>query len=332
MCIATWAATATDLISMRNRRGQPGQKTGANFNEMQPDPSRVGGVAEAPFVRLPDPATLFEARARRLRSLADGHPLADYLNFLGHVVDAQAGAVAALPPPAPVPPQQLARAAEHVMPPLSGDQVRGNADLAAVLARILDHVALDAAPDAAQAAAATVRAMTDPQRLALAADIMEGAYPVDRVAESLFVAAALQVHLARLATQLDAGTVQPLPEGLCPVCGGVPVSSLVVGWTQASKARYCACSLCNTLWNHVRIRCTACGSTDGIAYYTIEHGSKTVGVETCATCRSYIKHLQQHEDVLLDPVADDVASYALDLLARQRDFRRSSLNPLFLTG
>ncbi len=31
-------------------------------------------------------------------------------------------------------------------------------------------------------------------------------------------------------------------------------------------------------------------------------------------------------------MADDVASYALDLLAREQDFRRSSLNPLFLTG
>ena len=119
---------------------------------------------------------------------------------------------------------------------------------------------------------------------------------------------------------------------MCPACGGAPVSSVVVGWTQASKARYCACSLCGTLWNHVRIKCTACGSTDGIAYYTIEDGSKTVGVETCTACRSYIKHMQQHEDAGLDPVAADVAPYALDLLARQQDFRRSGINPLFLTG
>jgi FdhE protein len=116
------------------------------------------------------------------------------------------------------------------------------------------------------------------------------------------------------------------------VCGGAPVSSLVVGWTAAAKARYCACSLCGTLWNHVRIRCTACGSTDGVAYYAIENGLKTVGVETCAACRSYIKHMQQHEDAALDPVADDVASYALDLLAREQDFRRAGVNPLFLTG
>ncbi len=360
----------------RGRRGLD-LVSGESFDDIKPDPSRVGGVAEAPFVRLPNPATLFASRGRRLLELAPGHTLEAYLRFLAGVVATQAAAVTALPPPAPVPAGQIAVRAEHGFPPVSGDQVRGNADFAATLDWLLDHATLDGAPDAAREAVASVRAMTGAERSALAADMLEGAYAVDRVAESLFVAAALQVHLARLAAQLDAKAVTPPAEGVCPVCGGAPVSSVVVGWTQASKARYCACSLCGTLWNHVRIKCTACGSTDGIAYYTIEDGpetpgqrtgesktgesktgesktgesktgesktgeskmggsktggSETVGVETCTACRSYIKHLQQHEDSGIDPVADDVASYALDLLAREQDFRRSSLNPLFLTG
>jgi len=289
-------------------------------------------VAEAPFVRLPDPAALFSARRRRLLELAEGHQLAEYLRLLAAIVEAQAGVVAALPAPAPVPPPDAALRAEHAMPPISVDQVRGNADLAGTLTWLLDHVDLSGAPGATRDAADAVRAMPDQERFAFAADILEGAYPADRVAESLFVAAALQVHLARLATQLDAASVKPPVEGVCPACGGAPVSSVVVGWTQASKARYCACSLCGTLWNHVRIKCTACGSTDGIAYYTIEDGPKTIGVETCTVCRTYIKHMQQHEDTRMDPVADDVASYALDLLAREQEFRRAGVNPLFLTG
>jgi len=316
----------------RNRREPQGPGAGAEFNTVQPDPSRVGGVAEAPFVRLPDPATLFADRAGRLRALADGHMLAEYLLFLAQVVGAQAGAAAVLAPPMLPLPAQLALAAEHAMPPLGGQPWRGNADFAAALDWLLDHLDLSGAPEASQAAATVVRAMPEEERGALASGIMEGAYPLDRVGEALFVAAALQVHLARQAAQLDGTAVQPSADGVCPACGGVPVSSLVVGWTAASKARYCACSLCGTLWNHVRIKCTTCGSTDGIAYYTIEDGSKTVGVETCTACRSYIKHMQQHEDRALDPVADDVASYALDLLAREQDFRRSGINPLFLTG
>jgi FdhE protein len=82
----------------------------------------------------------------------------------------------------------------------------------------------------------------------------------------------------------------------------------------------------------VRIKCTACGSTEGIAYYTIEDQPATIGIETCGVCRCYIKHMQQHEDAALDPVADDIASYALDLLAADQQFRRAGINPLFLTG
>ena len=315
----------------RDRRGQPGREPSASFNDIQPDPSRIGGVAEVPFVRLPNPALMFKARADRLRELAAGHTMADYLLFLAGVVDAQASLVTDMPAPAPVPAEQRALRAEHAMPPLSDDQVRGNADLLAAIGRLLATVVLDTAPEAAQAAADAVRAMTDDESLALASDIFGGAFPLDRVAEALFVTAALQVHLSRLASQLDAAVVTPPAEGVCPVCGGAPVSSLVVGWTQASKARYCACSLCGTLWNHVRIKCTACGGTEGIAYYTIEDAPKTIGVETCGTCRSYIKHMQQHEDTRIDPVADDIASYALDLLATNDDYRRSSINPLFLT-
>ena len=316
----------------RNRREPPAAGAAAAFNTVQPDPSQVGGVAEAPFVRLPDPATMFADRAARLRVLADGHTLAAYLLFLAQVVDAQAGAVAALPLPELPASPQLALAAEHAMPPLRAQRVPGNADFTATLAWLLRHLDLSDAPEAAKAAAAAVQAMPEEECAALATDIFEGAYAVDRVAETLFVAAALQVHLARQASRLDGRTVQPAADSVCPACGSAPVSSLVVGWTAASKARYCACSLCGTLWNHVRIKCTACGSTDGIAYYTIEDGSKTVGLEACTACRSYIKHMQQHEERALDPVADDVATYALDLLAREQQFHRSGLNPLFLTG
>ena len=330
--MSTATLVTAELSLARDRRVMPGPSAKADFNHIQPDPSQVGGVAEAPFARRPDPKTLFAARADRLRALSDSNTLGSYLQFLARIVDAQAGAVAALPAPLLPPDSKIALAAEHGMPPLGGQSLRETAEFATTLAWMLDHTDLSDAPEAARAAADAVRAMSDDQRLTLASDIMEGGYPLDRVAEALFVAAAVQVHLTGQAAQLDAAVIHRSEHGTCPACGGVPVSSVVVGWTQASKARYCACSLCGTLWNHVRIKCTACGSTDGVAYYTIEDGDKTVGIETCTTCRSYIKHMQQHEDRALDPVADDVATYALDLLAREQDFRRSSINPLFLTG
>ena len=316
----------------RNRKTEPGADPGAGFNDIRPDPAAIGGVAEAPFVRLPDPSHLFSDRAARLRSLAPGHTMESYLLFLAHVADAQAATVAGTPPPEPIPADQIALRSQHAMPPITEDQVRTHPGMLASLHYLLAHIDLTTAPLEAQEAADNVRAMTADEQVALAADIAGGAFPMDRVAESLYVAAAVQAHFARLAATLEATSVTPAAEAICPVCGGAPVSSVVVGWTQASKARYCACSLCGTLWNHVRIKCTACGSTEGIAYSTIEGGSKTVGIETCETCHSYIKHMQQHEEMAQDPLADDVASYALDLLAAEKGYRHHALNPLFLIG
>ena len=53
---------------------------------LQPDPSVIGGVPSAPFVFLPNPATLFDSRARRFAFLAEGSRLAPYLAFLAGVL------------------------------------------------------------------------------------------------------------------------------------------------------------------------------------------------------------------------------------------------------
>ena len=139
------------------------------------------------------------------------------------------------------------------------------------------------------------------------------------------------MHFARLAAGLDAARLVPVGDGACPVCGGPPVSSLVVGWSGAHGARFCACGLCGTLWNYVRIKCAVCGSTKGIGYEEIEGGAGTIKAETCDSCRSYVKILHQHADPAVDPVADDVATLALDLLVRESGYRRGSVNP-FLVG
>lgn len=121
-----------------------------------------------------------------------------------------------------------------------------------------------------------------------------------------------------------------MADGVCPCCGGAPVASVIVAWTPADKARYLSCSLCGTYWNHVRIRCTACGDGEGVSYYGLDEVSKDVQVETCTTCHSYIKHLHQHRAPTLDPVADDIASYGLDLKIAEEGFRRAGLNLLFV--
>jgi len=53
-----------------------------SFLDLKPDPSAVGDLAEPPFSRLPDPATIFAIRAARYSGSAQGHQLSRYLNIL----------------------------------------------------------------------------------------------------------------------------------------------------------------------------------------------------------------------------------------------------------
>jgi FdhE protein len=159
-----------------------------------------------------------------------------------------------------------------------------------------------------------------------------GTYPADQLAASLFVASGLQVFLAGHAAALPASRLKPVGDGVCPACGSAPVASMVVSWPGANRVRYCCCSLCQTMWNYVRIKCTSCGSTEKIAYYTAEGLPETITVETCGACRCYIKHLHRHRDPELEPVADDIASFGLDLKIREDGFRPGGVNPLSISG
>src|SRR6266436_3322644 len=64
------------------------------------DPAQIEAFAErsVPRVRLPDPATLFAQRARRLRALGENHSLGDYLRLMVTLADAQQAELDALRP------------------------------------------------------------------------------------------------------------------------------------------------------------------------------------------------------------------------------------------
>jgi len=296
----------------------------------RPDPTVIGDVAAPPFVRLPDPLALFAVRARRFRTLADGHELAPYLRFLAALSDCQHRLQDRLPEPDMPAADARVRAHDHGMPPL--DRSRFTAD--AALDRTLDLLFTFAAeidmPTTARAALARVRAAGAVQRDGMVRSVLADSIPIETLADHVCVAAALQVHFVRMAARLDAASLVPVGDGACPVCGGAPVTSTIVGWLGAHGVRFCACSLCATLWHTVRIKCVLCGSTKGIAYQELDAGPADVKAETCESCRGYVKILHQHKDPALDPVADDVATLGLDLLLRESGYRRGAVNPFLL--
>ena len=294
------------------------------------DPIPIGEIVEPPFVRLPDALTLFATRAERFRALAESHDLGAYLQFLGRLSDCQHRLQEGLPEPDMPADDARARSRQHGMPPLDRGRFTADAALDATLHRLFSLAAATDMPDAGRAALARTRDADVAARDAMVRAVLADAIPVETMADHVYVAAALQVHFARLAARLDAPALVSVGEGACPSCGGAPVASAIVGWSGAHGARFCTCSLCATQWHVVRIKCVLCDSTKGIAYQEFEGGSGKVKAETCENCHGYVKILYQQNDPALDPVADDVASLGLDLLLRETGYRRGAVNPFLL--
>jgi FdhE protein len=148
------------------------------------------------------------------------------------------------------------------------------------------------------------------------------------------------VHWVGLAAQFAAAAVKALDvPGVCPLCGTLPVASIVCAQSPYQGYRYLHCALCATEWHMVRVQCTQCGASGkDIAYHSLEHntadksriaeGGSAVRAETCEQCHGYRKILYQEKDAGVEPVADDVASLALDLLLGDQGYQRASGNPL----
>lgn len=290
----------------------------------------IGEVANPPFARLPDPPTHFRLRAQRFALLSDGHELAPYLRFMAGLAEAQHRVQEGLPEPDMPALDARERAREFGMPPLDRGKFTADPAFDTTLDRLFDLATQIEMPATARLALDRVTRMDAAGRDAMVRGVLSDAVAIEALAEHVYVAAALQVHFARLAARLDADRLVPVGDGACPSCGGAPVSTMVVGWQGAHNTRFCACSLCSTLWHTVRIKCVLCGSTKGIAYQEIEGGPGTVRAETCESCHGYVKILQQQIDPALDPVADDVATLGLDLLVRESGYRRGAVSPFLL--
>jgi FdhE protein len=262
--------------------------------------------------------------------VAEGHQLGPYLRFLAALSDGQHRLQDGLPEPDMPAADAVTRAREHGMPPLDRGHFTADAALDATFDRLFALAAEIEMPDSARAALDRVNAANAAARDDMMRSVLAESIPVETFADHVFIAAALQVHFARMAVRLDAKALVPVGEGACPVCGGAPVASAIVGWQGAHGARFCTCSLCATQWHVVRIKCVLCASTKGIAYQELDGGNTNVKAETCESCHGYVKILHQHKDPALEPVADDVASLGLDILLREGGYRRGAVNPFLL--
>lgn len=286
-------------------------------------------------ILTPDTARVFAVRAQRFRHLAETHSLADWLRQLARLTQLQHDAVATLAEQSLPDAGLLDQARRHGMPPLNAASLNRPAVWHDILHRLIDGLSDSALPAARERLAALRN--TPPQRLeSLASALLNGQPDPADLPDLPLVATALQTLWTAWAAQLGPAALAPLdPPGLCPCCGSLPVASIVrtaADTTQTNNLRYLHCSLCNTEWNMPRAVCTACGTDKDICYQQIDGSNGSVRAECCDTCHSYLKIVVQEKDTDVDPVADDLATLALDLLVDEASYSRSGPNLLLLGG
>jgi FdhE protein len=304
----------------------------SGMSGIQPDPSMIGRIIKPPFAVLPGPAGMFSARANRFAELAESSQLAPYLRFLSGICAVQAELAAALPPAAPISPEQVERARTGAMPPLDRKLLQTSPELRDTISRFLEAVLPLEKPLQAAEALETLRRAPPEILDEMIGNVLADAIPFDALPPHLFLSAAMQVHAARLASTLDPERLVPVETGICPVCGGPPAGSVVSGRLGMENSRYGCCAFCGTQWNEVRIKCLACGSTKGVGYKSAEgEEDASIKAETCDTCRSWVKILYQSRNPSLEAIADDVGSLGLDLLMQGTEYRRAGFDP-FLIG
>ncbi len=279
-----------------------------------------GTPGEVVPLRLPRPAELFARRARRFRELVPGNPMGEFLDALADVASAQGTALGAVPPGAPD--REPAggtplRASTHVRDPA------WRAGLASIVGSLRSRSWPTPAAEALRRLATAAPAELE----SLADGVLRGEPAATDLAAAPFVGAALQVYFTSLASALSATGLARSEQG-CPVCGSPPVAGVVLG---DDRLRYLCCSLCGSDWNLTRIQCWSCRSTGGIRYLAVAGDPGGVKAELCSDCGAYVKLFYLEKMPAAEPLADDVASLTLDLLAAQEGWGRSGVN-LFLLG
>ena len=286
-----------------------------------------------PRVLLPVPASLFAERAARLRQLASGNPIADYLLFVAQIMDAQhkaAASVAITEPDAAI----IARAQEHSMPLLPAvDHI--DPAWQTVLNDMLDSLeaGAQALPEPLQPLIKELRSLDADTRNDIAKKLLQKEVAARHIGMAPFIMAALQVVFSKRAANISPKDI-PLtdPASICPICASEPVTSIVRIGGKIAGHRYLHCGTCACEWHMVRVKCTHCESTKGIHYQGVDGLGEVVLAETCDECGSYRKLMNQEKDPLANPLADDLASLMLDLLMSDTQFQRASPNPLLFVA
>jgi formate dehydrogenase maturation protein FdhE len=248
-----------------------------------------------------------ERRAARARLLAREAPkVSEPLLFAAGLYAVQAKAAEALD-------------AAHVKQPLSGRLGDDGERLDDGARAVLRYVS-ESAPEPLAEAAASRRdepAATARTRLLLY-------WSEDRTDDGDYLSRAVLRPYAGTLRRWNVAPDRLHRKGRCPFCGGSPWVGLRRDGAEMEGARrFLVCALCGGEWSFSRVLCPACFEEEParLPSYAAE-AHPAVRIETCETCRRYVKSIDLSQDARPIPEVDDLVTLSLDLWAAKNGFTR----------
>jgi FdhE protein len=302
-----------------------------------PEEIAVQAGSSIPYLFVPDRAEVFRRRADRLLALAPSHAMGDYLRFVAKVATAQQRLLDDMPPVALPSPEEIATCNEHRMPPLNAGSHRRDPLWRDGLRRML-RALTEEAEGRQREVLVRLEQERDDFYEAQASKLLAGITLGLDIAAAPLLGAGLQVYFTHLSAALGEAAIQRTDvASLCPCCASRPTASVVRVGGAHGGYRFLHCSLCSVEWHMVRVKCANCESTKGIAYAALERegggtAKPVVSAETCEECGSYLKLCSMERDVNVDPVADDLATVALDFLVTDTGKSGCGVNLMLIHG
>ena len=288
-----------------------------------------------PYLLLPKPLALFQQRANRFRQkLKTQTSLTGYMGLMASLADIQHSlldsmATGSILKHQAIIPRKFSPKDSAGKPPLD----TSNWQWEPLWREMLHTIAKSIKPETASLATVLdqIQQAQEGEMETWADGLLAGEVENIEPGIAPFLAAALQIYWASMAAGLDVEKIgQAEFAYLCPVCGSLPVAGVLQTGATMHGLRYLCCGLCATQWNRPRIHCIQCGSSQQVALFGIEGAGDAIKAEACGDCETYIKLMNLEKDPGIDPVADDLASLALDLLMAGEGYQRLGFNPLLI--
>lgn len=120
----------------------------------------------------------------------------------------------------------------------------------------------------------------------------------------------------------------PMTVCRCPRCNSLPLLGILRPEGDGGK-RHLQCAFCSQEWEFRRIFCANCGEEreEQLPVYTAEQFPH-VRVESCETCKHFLRTIDLTKDGNAVPIVDDLAALPLSLWAEEQGYQRIQGNLL----